>query len=67
MTNISAKLTIANPIYGICLPSKNSKRVTGVTYKLVIEPSSFSRTTASAIRIAGNSARSIDIVPGTIA
>ena len=46
---------------------RNSRRVTGVTYRLVIEPSSFSRTMASAIRIAGNSASSSAMVDGTIA
>jgi len=67
IVNISAKFSIASAMYGTCLPNRNSRRLTGVTYRLVIDPSSFSRTMASAIRIAGNSARSSAMVDGTIA
>ena len=41
-------------------------RVMGVTYRFVIEPSSFSRTMARAIRIAGNNASSSAMLDGTI-
>jgi hypothetical protein len=42
-------------------------RVTGVTYRLVIDPVSFSRTTASAVSMAGSMSSSRGITAGTMA
>ena len=44
----------------------NSSFVTGVTYRFVIEPSSFSRTTASAGSIEGMKISRMGITAGTI-
>src|SRR5208282_808526 len=62
-----AKLTRANPTYGSCLPRRNSSLVTGVTYRLTIDPTSFSRTTPTAVIIAGISMSKSMITPGTMA
>lgn len=64
---ISRKFSIASTTYGTCLPIRNSVRVTGVTYRFRIEPSSRSRTTASAVSIAGNISSSSGITAGIIA
>jgi hypothetical protein len=58
---------MASTIYGNCFPIKNSVRVTGVTYKFTIEPSSFSRTTDSAVSMAGISNSNKGITAGAIA
>ncbi|MNT60277.1 hypothetical protein D3C72_1978470 [compost metagenome] len=58
---------MASTTYGTCLPSKNSRRVTGVTYRLMMEPSSFSRTTDSAASMAGSISSSNGITAGTMA
>ncbi len=42
-------------------------RVTGVTYRLTMEPSSFSRTTASAVSMAGSISSSSGMTAGTMA
>ena len=42
-------------------------RVTGVTYKLIIEPSSFSRTTANDVKSAGIINSNMGITAGTMA
>ena len=49
------------------LAKRAGARVIGVTYRLVIEPSSFSRTTPRAVRMAGMNISSIGITAGTIA
>ncbi|WKH13035.1 hypothetical protein QYQ47_24355 [Klebsiella pneumoniae] len=49
------------------MPSRNSLRVVGVTYKLIIDPSSFSRTTLRALSIAGIIISSSGITAGTMA
>ena len=65
--DIRKKFSIPRATYGICLPSKNSVRVTGVTYRFRMEPSSFSRTTDRAVSIAGIIISSSGITAGTIA
>ena len=60
-------LTMEKIRYGNCLPSRNSVRVSGVTYRLVMEPISFSRTTDSAARMAGIIISRIGMVAGTMA
>jgi hypothetical protein len=47
------------------LPSRNSVPVTGVEYRFVIEPTSFSRTTPRAVIMAGINISSSSIEPGT--
>ncbi|MNV10761.1 hypothetical protein D3C71_1013010 [compost metagenome] len=44
----------------------NSVRVVGVTYRLMMEPSSFSRTTARAVSMAGSISNSSGITAGTM-
>ena len=63
----STALANEKSTYGSCFPSRNSERRTGVTYRLMIDPSSFSRTTDSAARTAGIIISSRGITAGTIA
>ena len=45
----------------------NSVRVVGVTYRLMMEPISFSRTTAKAVSMAGSMSSSSGMTAGTMA
>ena len=49
------------------MPSINSVRVVGVTYRLMMEPISFSRTTAKAVSMAGSMSSSSGMTAGTMA